>query len=72
MLAMRLLSTLASRAILAFLGAAIGLMSVLLLGQQGGPLLIATIGVFQVLGYLGLCVSIAIIMRVVIAMARLV
>lgn len=66
----RFISTLVSRAILAFLGAAIGLMSVMLLGQQGGPLLIATVTVFQMLGYLGLCVSIILILRVVIGMAR--
>ncbi|HLJ33302.1 MAG TPA: AarF/ABC1/UbiB kinase family protein, partial [Ktedonobacteraceae bacterium] len=66
----RFISTLVSRAILAFLGAAIGLMSVLLLGQQGGPLVIATVTVFHMLGYLGLCVSIILILRAVVGMAR--
>ena len=66
----RLISTLVSRAILAVLGAAIGLMSVLLLGAAGGPVLIAPISLFQALGYLGLCVSLVLILRVVIALVR--
>lgn len=66
----RLLSTLVSRAILAFLGAAIGLMSVMLLGMASGPMLIAPISLFQALGYLGLCVSFVLILRVVIALVR--
>lgn len=66
----RLISTLVSRAILALLGAAIGLMSVLLLGASGGPVLIAPISLFQALGYLGLCVSLVLILRVVIALVR--
>jgi ubiquinone biosynthesis protein len=66
----RLFSTLVSRAILALLGAALGLMSVLLLGMQTGPVLIAPIGLFQALGYMGLCVSLALILRIVIALVR--
>lgn len=66
----RLISTLVSRAILAFLGAAIGLMSVLLLSASGGPVLIAPISLFQALGYLGLCVSLVLILRVIIALVR--
>ncbi|MGN6562328.1 MAG: ABC1 kinase family protein [Thermomicrobiales bacterium] len=66
----RLISTLVSRAILAFLGAAIGLMSVLLLGAPGGPVLVAQISLFQALGYLGLCVSIILILRVINALVR--
>lgn len=66
----RLISALVSRAILAVLGAAIGLMSVLLLGAAGGPVLIAPISLFQALGYLGLCVSLVLILRVVIALVR--
>ncbi|HXR66514.1 MAG TPA: AarF/UbiB family protein [Ktedonobacteraceae bacterium] len=66
----RLFSTLVSRAILALLGAALGLMSVLLLDIQTGPVLIAPIGLFQALGYLGLCVSLVLILRVVIALVR--
>ena len=66
----RLVSTMVSRAILAFLGAIIGLMSVMLLGVHEGPPLISTINVFQFLGYLGLCASLVLILRVVIALAR--
>jgi ubiquinone biosynthesis protein len=66
----RLIAMLVSRAILAFLGAAIGLMAVLLLGVPGGPILIAQIGLFQALGYLGLCVSLILILRVINALVR--
>ncbi|MFI5271688.1 MAG: hypothetical protein ACHQ4H_01475 [Ktedonobacterales bacterium] len=70
----RVITSLASRAILALLGAAVGLISVLLLGTAGGPILVntnsLTISLFQILGYLGLCVSIALIMRVVTAILR--
>jgi ubiquinone biosynthesis protein len=66
----RLISTLVSRAILALLGAAIGLMSVLLLAASGGPMLIAPISLFQALGYLGLCVSLVLILRVITALVR--
>ncbi len=59
-----------SRAILAFLGAAIGIMSVLLLGMKGGPDLAPTISVFQVFGYLGLFLSIVLILRVIIGIVR--
>ena len=70
----RVVTTLASRAIVGLLGGIIGLISVLLLGAPGGPLLVSattfTISLFQILGYLGLCVSIALIMRVVTAIFR--
>jgi ubiquinone biosynthesis protein len=66
----RLISTLVSRAILAFLGAAIGLMSVLLLGAPGGPVLVAGFSLFQALGYLGLCVSVILMLRVINALVR--
>jgi ubiquinone biosynthesis protein len=67
-------TTLASRAIVGFLGGVIGLISVLLLGAPGGPLLVSattfTSSLSQIIGYLGLCVSIALIMRVVTAIFR--
>jgi ubiquinone biosynthesis protein len=66
----RVISSLAGRAILGFLGAAVGIMSVLLLSVQTGPMLFATITIFQLLGYLGLCASIALILRVVVAIVR--
>lgn len=66
----RLISTLVSRTIMAVLGASIGLMSVILLGTQTGPELIAPITLFQALGYLGLCASLVLILRVVVALVR--
>jgi ubiquinone biosynthesis protein len=66
----RVVTTIASRAIIAFLGAAIGLMSVLLLGVSGGPIFYNEISLFQIVGYLGLCASVILIMRVVIAVLR--
>jgi hypothetical protein len=61
---------LASRAIIAFLGGSIGLISVLLLSAQGGPVFVGGISLFQIMGYIGLCASVALIMRVVTAILR--
>lgn len=58
------------RVVLAFLGAALGLISVLLLGLKGGPMLNATLGMYQAFGYAGLFISITLILRVVVAIAR--
>lgn len=66
----RIISTLVGRAILAFLGAAIGIMSVMLLSVTGGPRITSDVSMFLVLGYLGLCASVALIMRVVVAVVR--
>ncbi len=66
----RLVSKLVSWAVLAFLGAALGLISVLLLGIKGGPAFSDTIGVYQLFGYVGLFVSVVLILRVVIAIIR--
>ncbi len=66
----RVVTTIASRAIIAFLGAAVGVMSVMLLGVSGGPVFYQEISLFQIVGYLGLCASIILITRVVIAVLR--
>lgn len=58
------------RIVLACLGAALGLISVLLLGLKGGPMLNATLGMYQAFGYAGLFISITLILRVVVAIAR--
>jgi ubiquinone biosynthesis protein len=66
----------AGRAVLAFLGAAFGVISVLLIGARGGPLLVpAAAGtggtsLFHVFGYVGLFVSLVLILRVIIAITR--
>lgn len=66
----RVIAVIASRAIMAFLGAAVGLISVLLLEAQGGPVIVQTITLFQIMGYIGMCASVALIMRVVTALLR--
>ena len=66
----RLIATLVGRAILAALGASIGIMSVMLLSVPGGPRFTKDVSLFLVLGYLGLCASIALIMRVVVSIMR--
>jgi hypothetical protein len=68
--------SLVNRAVMAFLGATPGIMSVILLGIRGGPALLPAAaaghgtGVFQAFGYLGLFLSIILILRVIIATAR--
>ena len=66
----RIVTTIASRAILAFIGASVGLISVLLLSVSGGPVFGSVVSLFQIVGYLGLCASVVLIMRVVIAILR--
>jgi ubiquinone biosynthesis protein len=66
----RVVTVLASRAIMAFLGGMVGLISVLLLEAQGGPIIVQSITLFQIMGYIGLCASVALIMRVVTAILR--
>jgi len=66
----RVVTTIASRAIIAFLGGVVGLMSVMLLGVSGGPIFYNEISLFQIVGYLGLCASVILIMPVVIAVLR--
>ena len=70
------IASMAGRAVLAFLGAALGIISVMLIGVRGGPLLLpAAAGtggtsLFHVLGYTGLFVSLVLILRVIIAITR--
>jgi ubiquinone biosynthesis protein len=61
---------LVSQLVLAFLGAAIGLMAVLLLSAAGGPMVGSTTSVFDLFGYLGLVVSAVLILRVIVTIAR--
>jgi len=68
--------SMAGRAVLAFLGAAFGIISVMLIGARGGPLLLpAAAGtggtsLFHVFGYAGLFFSLVLILRVIIAITR--
>lgn len=64
------------RAVLAFLGATFGIMSVMLIGVRGGPLFLPSAAgtggtsLFHVFGYVGLFFSLVLILRVVIAITR--
>ena len=64
------------RAVLAFLGAAFGVISVMLIGVHGGPLFRPSAAgtggtsLFHVFGYVGLFFSLVLILRVIIAITR--
>jgi ubiquinone biosynthesis protein len=66
----RFIATQVGRLVLAFLGALIGLMSVLLLNSKGGPLLAPSFSLNEFLGYMGLFSSVTVMMRVVVAVLR--
>jgi ubiquinone biosynthesis protein len=67
----RVFTHLVESAILAFLGAAVGLMSVLLLARPDrGPVMFAAASLYDVLGYAGLSVSAGLILRVLVGIAR--
>jgi ubiquinone biosynthesis protein len=65
-----------NRAVMAFTGASLGIMSVGLLAIRSGPVLFlgaahgSGISIFRIFGYLGLFFSVVLILRVVIAVAR--
>jgi len=70
------IATMVGRAVLAFLGAAFGIISVMLIGVHGGPLLApAAAGtggtsLFHAFGYVGLFFSLVLILRVIITITR--
>jgi ubiquinone biosynthesis protein len=72
----RFVASMAGRAVLAFLGAAFGIISVMLIGVRGGPLLApAAAGtggtsLFHAFGYVGLFFSLVLILRVIITITR--
>ena len=72
----RFVASIVNRAVMAFAGATLGVMSVVLLAIRGGPALIpgaapgSGTSVFRLFGYLGLFFSVVLILRVVIAIAR--
>ena len=66
-----LIATMAGRALLAFLGATTGVISVMLLGVSGGPRFYLGGGtLLHGLGYGGLVVSLILMLRVILAVAR--
>lgn len=67
----RTLERLLNRAVLSFLSIGIAVVSVLLLGSEGGPMLIATdVTFYDVLGWIGLTVAMILLLRVLLAVAR--
>jgi ubiquinone biosynthesis protein len=66
----RFLTALVQQILLAFLGAATGIMAVVLLGTTGGPRLSPTVSLFQVLGYNLLVVSAVLVLRVLVTIFR--
>ena len=66
----RQISRLWNRGVLAFLGAALGVVSVQLLSAPGGPALVDDLSLFDLLGYLGLFGGAILVMRVVLETLR--
>ncbi len=66
----RIVTTLAHQAMLTFLGAALGLMGVLMLGTAGGPEISASTSLFDVLGYNLLVLSLILVLRLLLVMFR--
>jgi ubiquinone biosynthesis protein len=66
----RLVTTLFNRAVLAFLGAFVGVISVVLLSIKGGPEFAGTTSLYEFFGYFGLFCSTVLVMRVLVAILR--
>lgn len=64
------LGSVVNRALLAFLGAVLGIVSVMLFQTQGGPSLTDNISLFQLLGYIGLFGGAVLVMRVILEVLR--
>lgn len=61
---------LVNRIVLAFTGGILGILSVVLLGMSGGPLLSGTTSLFRFFGYVGLFLSMVLILRVLVSVLR--
>lgn len=67
----RTLERLLNRAVLSFLSIGLGVVSVMLLGSEGGPRLVATdVTFYEVLGWIGLAVATILLLRVLLAVLR--
>lgn len=67
----RVLERLLNRAVLSFLSVGLGVVSVMLLGSEGGPGLIATdVSFYVVLGWIGLATAVILLLRVLLAVLR--
>jgi ubiquinone biosynthesis protein len=66
----RTITRLLNRVVLAGLGGVVGVLSVILLGTQGGPPFTGDTSLFQFFGYFGLFCSTVLILRVIVAILR--
>ncbi|GIF73956.1 ABC1 kinase family protein [Asanoa siamensis] len=66
----RLVTGLVNRALLTVIGAAAGVIAVVLLGAGGGPRVSATVSLFPLLGYGLLIVSVVLVLRVLVVVLR--
>jgi ubiquinone biosynthesis protein len=64
------LAGMVNRVLLAFIGCGVGVMSVLLLGVNGGPAFTGRTSLYEFFGYFGLFCSAVLIMRVLVAIFR--
>jgi ubiquinone biosynthesis protein len=64
---LRAVTRLLNRVVLAVLGSVVGVLSVMLLGTQGGPPFSGDTSLFQFFGYFGLFCATVLILRVVVA-----
>jgi ubiquinone biosynthesis protein len=61
---------LVNRFVLAFSGAGVGIVSVVLIGTKGGPPFMGDTSLFRFFGYFGLFCATVLIMRVLVAVLR--
>ena len=66
----RVVTLLVNRVLLAFLGAFVGVISVVLLGIRGGPDFAGQTSLYEFFGYFGLFCSTVLVMRVLVAILR--
>jgi ubiquinone biosynthesis protein len=66
----RALTRLVNRVVLAFLGGVVGVMSVVLVGIEGGPPFTGDTSLYEFFGYFGLFCSTVLVLRVLVAVLR--
>jgi hypothetical protein len=66
----QVVATLVNRAVLALIGAALGGMSVIMLLAHGSPAVARGISLLQLFGYVGLFLSVTLLLRVVLEVLR--
>jgi ubiquinone biosynthesis protein len=66
----RVVTRLVNRAVLAFLGGVVGVISVVLISVKGGPPFTGTTSLYEFFGYFGLFCSTVLVLRVLVAVLR--